>query len=391
MKKTRKKGNLALRRRIRKTTASLFMILAIVVAMLPVENMKTTKAAARTDVEANLNAYFNQSASWGSIGSKESTDTTASASANYNSETFYTGSEVTLQRIESSYFMDVFKAKLDTSGKSAMITNYENTQLSNMEIYATEHYDYVEMNSTYIEAVADLLKDEQYTITFDDNTTSTTYGGANGLSQITVVQLKPNSYSYSIVNKASASSLSGSYENKYTELRAITEDTYVKNMFEGSSAVDTSVLSQAVTNVKNYNSNLNSYISQMNTIINKGTSVEASDIAEWDSIKTKIEDEYNSVKTTYKTLATISANANNDDLDDIVNYNACVCGLYIETNEQLGERIKESAKARLLGTIPGYTTLVNSFNQIVDSSVIDTSMPDYIRNTYGNEIDIVVI
>lgn len=78
-------------------------------------------------------------------------------------------------------------------------------------------------------------------------------------------------------------------------------------------------------------------------------------------------------------------------IDDIVNYNACAGGLDIETNEQLGERIKEAAKARLLGTIPGYTTLVNSFNQIVDSTVIDTSMSDYIRNTYGNEIDIIVI
>lgn len=78
-------------------------------------------------------------------------------------------------------------------------------------------------------------------------------------------------------------------------------------------------------------------------------------------------------------------------VDDIVNYNACVGGLDTETNEQLGERIIEAAKARLLGTIPGYTTLVNSFNQIVDSSVIDTSMPDYIRNTYGNEIDVIII
>lgn len=78
-------------------------------------------------------------------------------------------------------------------------------------------------------------------------------------------------------------------------------------------------------------------------------------------------------------------------IDDIVNYNACVGGLDVETNEQLGGRIIEAAKARLLGTIPGYTTLVNSFNQIVDSSVIDTSMPDYIRNTYGNEIDVIII
>lgn len=78
-------------------------------------------------------------------------------------------------------------------------------------------------------------------------------------------------------------------------------------------------------------------------------------------------------------------------IDDIVNYNACVGGLDIETNEQLGERIKEAAKARLLGTIPGYKTLVDSFNQVVDSTIIDTSTIGYIRNTYGNEIDVVLI
>ena len=78
-------------------------------------------------------------------------------------------------------------------------------------------------------------------------------------------------------------------------------------------------------------------------------------------------------------------------IDDIINYNACVGGLDIETNEQLGERIIDAAKARLLGTIPGYETLVNSFEQIVDSTVVDTSMSGYIRNTYGNEVDIVII
>ena len=78
-------------------------------------------------------------------------------------------------------------------------------------------------------------------------------------------------------------------------------------------------------------------------------------------------------------------------IDDIINYNACVGGLDIETNEQLGQRIIDAAKARLLGTIPGYKTLVNSFDQIVDSNIVDTSMSDYIRNTYGNEIDVVII
>ena len=78
-------------------------------------------------------------------------------------------------------------------------------------------------------------------------------------------------------------------------------------------------------------------------------------------------------------------------VDDIVNYNACVGGLDIETNEQLGERIKDAAKARLLGTIPGYKTLINSFEQVVDTTIVDTSTEGYIRNVYGNEVDVVII
>lgn len=80
-----------------------------------------------------------------------------------------------------------------------------------------------------------------------------------------------------------------------------------------------------------------------------------------------------------------------NDIDGVINYDACAGGLDVETNEQLGERIIEAAKARLLGTVPGYKTLVDSFNQVVDSSIVDTSMSDYIRNTYGNEIDVILI
>lgn len=80
-----------------------------------------------------------------------------------------------------------------------------------------------------------------------------------------------------------------------------------------------------------------------------------------------------------------------DGIDDIINYNACQGGLDVETNVQLAERIKTAAQARLLGTIPGYKTLVDSFEQVVDSSIVDTTMVDYIRNTYGNEIDVIII
>lgn len=116
---------------------------------------------------------------------------------------------------------------------------------------------------------------------------------------------------------------------------------------------------------------------------------------------------YNATNNRYEVPITIQANAigtaynvaaysiqNNkliNEIDGVVNYNACQGGLDIETNAQLADRIKIAAQARLLGTIPGYKTLVDSFEQVVDSSIVDTTMADYIRNTYGNEIDIIVI
>jgi uncharacterized phage protein gp47/JayE len=116
---------------------------------------------------------------------------------------------------------------------------------------------------------------------------------------------------------------------------------------------------------------------------------------------------YNAANNRYEVPITIQANAigtaynvaaysiqNNkliNEIDGVVNYNGCQGGLDIETNAQLAERIKTAAQARLLGTIPGYKTLVDSFEQVVDSSIVDTTMADYIRNTYGNEIDVIVI
>ena len=124
MKKTRKKGNLALRRRIRKTTASLFMILAIVVAMLPVENMKTTKAAdIRPNVESNMDAYYAESIEHGNSKTRKTTDSTGGAI--YEGK-YSTSSVVTLQRITSSSseksFIEFFKANLNSSKDEAMIT-----------------------------------------------------------------------------------------------------------------------------------------------------------------------------------------------------------------------------------------------------------------------------
>lgn len=116
---------------------------------------------------------------------------------------------------------------------------------------------------------------------------------------------------------------------------------------------------------------------------------------------------YNATNNRYEVPITVQANAVGslynvaaraiqqfsliNDIDGVINYNACQGGLDVETNAQLAERIKTAAQARLLGTIPGYKTLVDSIEGIVGSNIIDTSMADFIRNTYGNEVDVIIV
>ena len=109
MKKTKKKGTLKLRRRIRKTVASLFMIMAVVVASIPVENLGTMQAANAT-LGAELGAKYSSS-----IGSPISID---------SKENEYDGAEVTVKKIENSQEKNVCTIKLKGTSE-AMISAYD--------------------------------------------------------------------------------------------------------------------------------------------------------------------------------------------------------------------------------------------------------------------------
>ncbi|MEE1039036.1 MAG: leucine-rich repeat protein [Eubacterium sp.] len=331
MKKTRKKGNLALRRRIRKTTASLFMILAIVVAMLPVENMKTTKAAdIRPNVESNMDAYYAESIEHGNSKTRKTTDSTGGAI--YEGK-YSTSSVVTLQRITSSSseksFIEFFKANLNSSKDEAMITEYKSS-IKDISIGEKEYYDYVKVDGiggNYVRDIEAKFGTEKYTISFDIQVqTFSPVDSAAGLGEIKISTINTSSVDYDTDNVATGS-LSGSYTNKFTEINTTDKKVYAKNIFEGSKAVEAEKLSSLKTEAGNYNTDANKAIAEVSALA-RITTLSESDKTKWNNYKASVESgnlktSFDNCKSRTFTLADFTNDANSDGLRDIVNYTIC--------------------------------------------------------------------
>jgi hypothetical protein len=78
-------------------------------------------------------------------------------------------------------------------------------------------------------------------------------------------------------------------------------------------------------------------------------------------------------------------------IDAITNKTALTNGTAEESNTTLATRIAAASQARLLGTAPGYDTLVDAVVGVDDAVVITPGEAESIRNSDGNEIDVVIL
>ena len=78
-------------------------------------------------------------------------------------------------------------------------------------------------------------------------------------------------------------------------------------------------------------------------------------------------------------------------IDGCTNRIAVTNGYDAETNTQLAIRIVTAAQARLLGTVPGYASLVSSIQGATACVPVPPGDPDSIRVANGNESDFVVM
>lgn len=159
MAKNKKKKNYKLRRRVKRTIAALVMIMAIVVAAIPVENYGTMQAAddgtgfkMETEYDADAKTLF----------SSENIK-----SADYN-EGNYSG-DLYVQQISNGVIRDAYKIKTDITNKKAILSGNNGT--ASIVIGDKEYYDYVMFDDTYISSLKTKIG-SNIIITFGEDTTA---------------------------------------------------------------------------------------------------------------------------------------------------------------------------------------------------------------------------
>lgn len=341
MKRTKRKKNLKLRRSIRKTVASLIMVMAIVVAAIPVENYGTMKAAdsATMTVRAQIETDYAQN--YTNTASQTVTDRYDKAYYETNQTTGFPGDEILLQRIENGTITTMFKANKKSNAQtntSAMITDYINPKIdADIEIKSSESYQYTVIKSDYLALIDNAFSGESYTVTFDKSTEKT-YASANNLQAFDLQRITTNAV-YSAQNyKSQAQNKFITYSNAandFVNLKSTVESDYVRDLY--NSIYFKTYLTDAQAAINNYNNKLADYRSRLDAIYTSQTPNQT----DWDNLITEIKnelDKYDHVTKTYADFTsnkydklkhiqdyTICHRMTNDDQKDLVNYTLIEC------------------------------------------------------------------
>lgn len=328
MAKSRRKKNYKLRRRVMRTIAALTMIMAIVVAAIPVENYGTMQAAGGEvlgDITNDLNDPSSSPAIYGTSGNTYESD--------------YTGNEATVQRIiengnGAASFVDAFKVKTKSSSNSeAMIIEdiigdgYHG--VTDLTINAEEYCDYVLFDAAYIEAVQTALKDngtdKAFTLTFADESTTTkdvpsAAGSGSGLNPIEIKKIRTDNPQDSGVN-VSISGLTNSNAAGYTDFSTLSSlsATTMYNEEFGKSIYD-----GRVSAINSYNSDADTLIADITDLETRVSTQgwQGSDTTAWGGFATRaseLQNRYNSLRELSTTWTAFGSGEDNG-LNYIVDY-----------------------------------------------------------------------
>ena len=140
MAKSRKKKNYKLRRRVMRTIAALTMVMAVVVAAIPVENYGTMQASGvdGVNLKADAEAFL---LSNGAVKDPLYDPNDPNDSGNEGS---YKDAVKTAQHIEGDSFIDAYEITLKANSYDAMISkSVFEADIDKFDIYEEEYYDYI--------------------------------------------------------------------------------------------------------------------------------------------------------------------------------------------------------------------------------------------------------
>ncbi len=162
-KSRKKKKNYKLRRRVKRTIAALVMIMAIVIAAIPVENLGTMRAATDskqlTDNDYTGYAYGNSQLDFGA-----DAEISSNLQLTKTESDGYTGDEVKTYIFTGGVLVEKLKVKPKTNGaKEGIVSGLADGADNNVVINSEEYLDYVVIDADYMNAVVTLLANEKYT------------------------------------------------------------------------------------------------------------------------------------------------------------------------------------------------------------------------------------
>ena len=166
--KQRKRRNQKLKRTIRKTVAAIIMIMAVIVAAIPVENLGTMQAKTTAREGVDLDKLY-EAYKYDIVINKEVSD-----AGNYKRKTEYyssndSASDYQIISVEGNTLQRQFFVDKREDGKSGVIVGYAgrggDVIISDKELPT----GYFTINASYKAAVEEILKSETYAVEFDKN------------------------------------------------------------------------------------------------------------------------------------------------------------------------------------------------------------------------------
>lgn len=309
MAKSRRKKNYKLKRRVMRTVAALTMIMAIVVAAIPVENLGTMQAATGTISAGHDDSQVGIDSQLAQAKYKEGDY------ENDNQYSSYTDT-ITVQRIRDDeggrQFTDVFKGKSDKS--NVIITeDIVGANGGNLEIQSQEYYNYVQFDAKFTDAVNGAFYDngtaKRFQVTFDDQSSgglnfSTASGNGINLDAIDIKKIAD-----SISNSGNTTAI-----NEINYSPAAEDKTQGYNSFDKNISLNSNKLfekffkaeyGQRKEDITTYNAKIDNYRSELSTIYAKTTTgsteqLTTADRDRWNSIKNELETDYDRLKSFQK-------------------------------------------------------------------------------------------
>lgn len=281
MAKSRRKKNYKLRKRVMRTVAALTMIMAIVVAAIPVENYGTMRAAdgkelgdITTDLD-NANAHYSNSY-----------------------ETGYTTSGI-VQRIREDAngtlsLVDLFEIKKNNSGNAIItkdiIGDGDHKGETELTVNQIEYCNYVQFDTDFINAVKNGLASGSFELTFPQETliSLTVPASLNsGTTPITVKTVKKDGFSKNTVSPSISIGTNPNAQG-YTDFGAVNLDS--GNMY--SQDFGKALYDAKIAEIDDYNARVNAFVTKVNAFIAKVSAAgytwdTNNDTNEWNSYVTE--------------------------------------------------------------------------------------------------------